>query len=201
MKEFLKTKPRLKNAIHYIIMDPVLARPRWFIRLFRWLYIKRGRASYIYRSARMDVVPFNRFSLGRRSVIESFTAINNGVGEVRIGDNARIGIGSTVIGPVSIGNNVIIAQHVLISGLNHRYQDVTIPICFQGVETKPVIIQDEAWIGGNVVVLAGISIGKHAVVAAGSVVTRDVEPFTLVAGNPARVIKRRNVYTNNWERL
>lgn len=199
MKKFITSRPWLKKKAHAFLMNPLLARPRWYVRLFRCFYIHRARGSFIYRSARMDVVPFSDFSLGERSIIESYSVINNAVGPVRIGEHTRVGIGSTVIGPVSIGNHVIIAQHVLLSGLNHRYQDSTIPISLQGIQTNPIVIEDEVWIGGNAVILAGVTIGKHAVVAAGAVVTTHVDPYTIVAGNPARAIKRRSIQGNKWE--
>ncbi len=104
-----------------------------------------------------------------------------------------------MIGPLQIGNDVMIAQHVVISALNHGYADVTLPISLQPVTTKPVVIEDEAWIGANAVITAGVRVGKHAVVAAGSVVTKDVLPYSIVAGNPARLIKKYNALTGAWE--
>lgn len=164
-------------------------RPRWYVRLIAPLYQHRGRGSKIYSSVRMDTPPFRRFSLGKRSVVESFSCINNAVGDVTIGDNTRIGMHNTIIGPVSIGNNVIFAQHIVVSALNHNYSDPTLPICQQGVNTKPIVVEDDSWIGAGAILTQGITIGKHSIVAAGAVVTKDVPPYSIVAGIPAKVIK------------
>lgn len=198
IKTYIYRNDRLKRFLHWVLMDPVRTRPRWFIRFFQFLYIKRGRQSVIYRSVRRDLVPFRNFSLGRRSVVESFSVLNNAVGDLVIGDDTRIGIGNTLIGPVTIGNKVNLGQHVLISGLNHNYEDVLETIADQGVRTLPVSIADDVWIGGNVVILPGIHIGKHAVVGAGSVVTKDVAPYTVVVGNPARVVKKWDTEQKKW---
>jgi acetyltransferase-like isoleucine patch superfamily enzyme len=92
------------------------------------------------------------------------------------------------------------AQHVVISGLNHGYEDCTMPPSLQPVKTAPVTIGDAVWIGANAVILPGVSLGTHVVVGAGSVVTKDVADFCVVAGNPARVIRRYNPAAGGWER-
>jgi len=133
-------------------------------------------------------------------VIEDFSTINNGVGPVVIGDHTLIGIGCVVIGPVTFGHNIILAQNIVISGLNHNYEDPDLPIVQQNVYTKLIRIEDDCWIGANAVITAGVTIGKHSVVAAGSVVTKDVPPFSIAAGNPAKIIKQYNAETKSWER-
>jgi len=70
----------------------------------------------------------------------------------------------------------------------------------QKVTTKPIVIEDEAWIGANAVITAGVTVGKHSVVAAGAVVTKDIPPYSIAVGNPARVIKRYNFETGIWEK-
>ena len=137
----------------------------------------------------MDTPPYRRFSLGRQSVIESFCCINNAVGDIVIGDHTRIGIHNTIIGPVAIGSHVNLAQGITVTALNHNFEDAEKRIDEQGVSTKQVVIGDDVWIGANVVVLPGVTIGMHCVVAAGAVVTKDVPPHSLVAGVPAKIIK------------
>ena len=188
----MKQSPRLKRLLDRIIMNQRDARPRWYIRVLAPLYQQRGRGSKIYSSVRMDTPPYRRFVLGRSSVVESFSCINNAVGDVVIGDCTRIGLHNTIIGPVSIGHHVNLAQGVTVTALNHNYADATRRIDEQGVTTKPVTIADDVWIGAGAVVLPGVTIGQHAVVAAGAVVTNDVPEFCLVGGVPAKIIKKKN---------
>ena len=190
IREGLKSNPRVKSLLDFLIMNQRDARPRWYVRLLAPLYQHRECGSKIYRSVRMDTPPYRRFWLGRRSVIESYCCINNAVGDVTIGDYSRIGIHCTVIGPVCIGHHVNLAQGITVTALNHNFNDTNRRIDEQGVTTKPVVIGDDVWIGANAVILPGVSIGSHAVIAAGAVVTSDVEDYTVVGGVPAKVIKK-----------
>lgn len=191
-RQKLKDSPRLKKTADWLIMNQRDARPRWYIRLLAPLYQHRGKGSKIYHSVRMDTPPYRHFSLGRRSVVESFSCINNAVGDVIIGDHTRIGLHNTIIGPVTIGHHVNLAQGITVTALNHNFSDVGRRIDEQGVSTRQVTIGDDVWIGANAVVLPGVSIGSHCVVAAGAVVTHDVPDHTVVAGVPSRIIKSLN---------
>ena len=189
IRQRISQSARLKKWIDYLVMNPVQTRPRWYVRLLAPLYQHRGRGSVVHRSVRMDTPPYRRFSLGRESVVESFSCINNAVGDVVIGDHTRIGLHNTIIGPVTIGSHVNLAQGVTVTALNHNFGDADLRIDQQGVATKEVVIADDVWIGAHAVILPGVSIGTHAVVAAGAVVTKDVPPHTLVAGVPARIVR------------
>jgi acetyltransferase-like isoleucine patch superfamily enzyme len=138
----------------------------------------------------MDTPPYRRFSLGEKSVVESFSCINNAVGDVVIGHHTRIGLHNTIIGPVSIGNHVNLAQGITVTALNHNFFDPFQPIDEQGVTTSSVIIEDDVWVGANAVILPGVTIGRHSVIAAGAVVTHDVPEGSLVAGVPAKIKKK-----------
>lgn len=190
MSNRLNHNPKLKHALDWLIMNQRDARPRWYVRLLAPLYQHRGRHSKIYFSVRMDTPPYRRFSLGRHSVVESFSCINNAVGDVVIGDYTRIGLHNTVIGPVTIGSHVNIAQGVTVTALNHNYDKPGIRIDQQGITTRPVTIGNDVWIGTRAVILPGVTIGSHCVVAAGAVVTTDVPDNTLVAGIPAKTIRK-----------
>lgn len=185
-----KENPKLKKLVDWMIMNQVQTRPRWFIRMLAPLYQHRGKHSVVHRSARMDTPPYRKFSLGDYSVIESFACINNAVGDVIIGNHTRIGLHNTIIGPVTIGNHVNLAQGITVTALNHNFEDSDKRIDEQGVSTTPVVIEDDIWIGANAVILPGVTIGNHSVVAAGAVVTKNVPPHSLVAGVPARIIKQ-----------
>lgn len=190
VRERFKVNPKMKRFVDWLIMNQVETRPRWFIRMLAPLYQHRGKHSVIHRSARMDTPPYRKFSLGDYSVIESFACINNAVGDVIIGDHTRIGLHNTIIGPVTIGNHVNLAQGITVTALNHNFDDSDKRIDEQGVSTTPVVIEDDIWIGANAVILPGVTIGHHSVVAAGAVVTKNVPPHSLVAGVPAKIIKQ-----------
>ncbi|MBW8331762.1 MAG: acyltransferase [Prolixibacteraceae bacterium] len=108
---------------------------------------------------------------------------------------------NVLIGPVTIGNDVMLAQNIVLSGLNHGYEDINIVPHKQPVTKKKITLEDEVWIGANSVVVAGVTIGKHSVIAAGSVVTKNIPPYSVAVGNPARVIKQYNPQTGIWERV
>ena len=190
VRERFNRNPKWKKFLDWVIMNQVETRPRWFIRLLAPLYQHRGRHSVIHHSVRMDTPPYRKFSLGDYPVVESYACINNAVGDVMIGDHTRIGLHNTIIGPVIIGCHVNLAQGITITALNHNFEDSEKRIDEQGVSTSTVIIEDDIWIGANAVVLPGVTIGHHSVVAAGAVVTKDVPPHSLVAGVPAKVIKQ-----------
>lgn len=197
----IKSKPALKKFVHYLLIPRGQARPRLWVTWFVNPFIhKKGKGSVIRSQSRIDVLPFNRFELGAGSTIEDFCTINNGVGDVIIGSGSRVGIGNVIIGPVEIGNNVICAQNIVMSGLNHGYEDIHTPILKQAISTAPIRIGDDSWIGANAVITAGVKIGKHCVVAGGAVVTKDVPDFTIVGGNPAKILKQYNAESGNWER-
>ena len=189
IREMLKSNGGIKRMVDLLIMNQRLTRPRWYVRLLAPLYQHRAFSAKIYSSVRMDTPPYRRFSIGKRSVVESFSCINNAVGDVVIGDYTRIGLHCTVIGPVTIGNNVNLAQGITVSALNHNFEDTRLRIDEQGVNTSEIIIDDDVWIGANAVITAGVHIGRHSVVAAGAVVTKDVPEYSVVGGVPAKVIR------------
>ncbi len=125
-------------------------------------------------------------------------AINVGKGAVFssklvIGDNSGIGDRCELLGRVSIGNNVLMAPEVIIYTRNHNFSDRNKTILEQGTGAEqPVFIADDVWIGRRAMILPGVNIGEGAVIAAGAVVVKDVPPYAVVGGVPARVIKYRN---------
>jgi len=103
---------------------------------------------------------------------------------------------------VKIGNNVLFAGYVHITDHSHGYEDIEKPISKQHLISKgPVIIEDDCWLGFNCEVLSGVHIGKHSIVAARAVVTKDVPPYSIVAGNPAKVDKQYNFESKKWEKV
>lgn len=188
--------------MHKLLIPNNQHRPRWWVRTFlNPLIHHKGKGSIVRWRTRMDILPFNKFLLGEKSVIEDFATINNGVGDILIGNDSTIGMGNVIIGPIKIGNHVILAQHVVASGLNHGYEDVNIPPALQKVNTQQIVIEDDVWIGANSVITAGVTIGKHAIIGAGSVVTKDIAPFSIAVGNPAKVIKKYSFELKEWVKV
>lgn len=124
--------------------------------------------------------------------------------EIIIGNNVCIGIRNSfaAINKIQIGNNVLFAGFVHITDHSHGYEDVDKPITVQQLIQKgPVIIEDDCWLGFSSEILSGVHIGKHSIVAARAVVTKDVPPYCIVAGNPARIVKQYNFKTKIWENI
>jgi acetyltransferase-like isoleucine patch superfamily enzyme len=202
LKVRIKNNPSLKKLVHRMLIPKGGAAPRLWVKLFLNPFLhKRGQGSTIRRRTRIDVLPFNRFELGANSTIEDFCTINNGVGDVIIGNNSLVGMSNVIIGPVTIGNDVILAQNIVVSALNHEYRDVTQPIHAQKILTAPIVIENECWIAANAVITSGVTVGKHSVVAANAVVTKNVPPYSVVAGNPARIIKKYDFDLKDWVRV
>jgi acetyltransferase-like isoleucine patch superfamily enzyme len=198
----LKSRPRIKKLMLFLLVPKNQARPRLWVKLFvNPLKHKKGKHSTIRWRTRIDVFPWNKFILGNDSTIEDYSTINNGVGAVIIGDRTRIGMSNVIIGPVTIGNDIMFAQNIVLSGLNHGYEDIDIPPTKQKTTMAEIVVEDEVWIGANAVVVAGVRIGKHSVIAAGSVVTKNVPPYSIVGGNPAKLLKQYNQETKTWERI
>lgn len=202
IQQIIKQHRSLKKLVHYLLIPKGQARPRTWVRIFvNPFFHKKGKGAIVRKYTRMDVLPFQEFSIGAYSIVEDFATINNGVGPVHIGANTLIGIGNVVIGPVQIGDNVILAQNIVVSGLNHQYKNIEIPVSQQEVSTKQITIGNDSWIGANAVITAGSTIGKHCVIGAGAVVTGNIADYSIAVGNPARVIKQYNFSSQTWEKV
>lgn len=112
-------------------------------------------------------------------------------GEVKIGDRCYFNRGCYVVSheQLLIGDDCIFGQRVSIHDQDHRLEPVDVPPGERGYDSSPVIIEDNVWVGADAIILRGVTIGYGSVVAAGSIVTKDVPPKSLVAGVPAKVIK------------
>ncbi|MEM9824666.1 MAG: acyltransferase [Bacteroidota bacterium] len=202
LKSTIKASPLLNKLAHFLLKPTGQYRPRWWIRnLVNPFRHRWGHKTVVGRYARMDLMPYNDFEIGAQCLVEDFATINNAVGPVSIGDRTLVGISSVVIGPVSLGNDILLAQHVVLSGLNHNFKDPKRPIKDQGVSMQAISVEDGVWIGANAVITSGVRIGKNSVVAGGSVVTKDVPPYSVVAGNPAKILKQYNPETEEWENM
>lgn len=121
-------------------------------------------------------------------------------GNVDIGEHSSVQTGSIFIGYgdretraglITLGHHVRIAPFVQIIASNHRFEDLTRPISQQGHHLAPITIEDDVWVAGRVIITAGVHIGHGSILAAGSVVTKSVPPLSLMAGIPAKLLRRR----------
>lgn len=146
--------------------------------------------SQVFRRVREVICRQFFASMGENINIGSAVFVADGA-HIHIGSNSGIGSGSRVYGAI-IGNDVIVGPSVVFFKDNHRSSDLDIPIRVQGfTEIRLPVVEDWAWIGERVMILPGRRIGKGAIVGAGAVVTRDVRPFEVVGGNPARTLGQR----------
>ena len=198
----LDNHPKLKSFLHYLLVHPYTSRPRWWARTFIIPFvIKRGTGSIIRRKARLDIIPSKKITLGKKSVIEDYTIINNGMGDIFIGDYTHVTSRVKLVGPVTLGNYVTIGSGAQITGLTHNYLDVTRPIAKQGVTPNRTVVEDDVWIGGNSCINQGITIGTHSIIASGSVVTKNVPPYSVVGGNPARILRQYDFEKQEWTKI
>jgi acetyltransferase-like isoleucine patch superfamily enzyme len=113
---------------------------------------------------------------------------------VFIGDHCYLGAGVRLYAwneRITIGSHVLTSADVLIITRNHNFGALDVPIASQGYTDAPIAVEDDVWIGFRAIILAGVTIGRGSVVAANAVVTKDVEPYSIVGGVPARVIGKR----------
>lgn len=168
-------------------------------------FLIKNPSIYIHKSAIIRVNSYDNITLGANSSIGAFSIIivsNDRISKnsfknsnLSIGSHTYIGEGNNIRaagGNIIIGNDCLISQYVTIVASNHDIKK-EIPIREQAWSTKNnfVIINDDVWIGAGSIILPGVNIGKGAVIAAGSVVTKSIPDYAIVAGNPAKVLKYR----------
>lgn len=164
---------------------------RFFIFYFfnKYKFISFGFPNLMYRNVTID----NKkcISIGKNNTF----AYNCYLSPLKlsIGNNNWIGVNNVLIGKILIGSNVMTGPNVLIAGANHSYENLSKPMNKGKIIVKGIIIEDDVWIGGNSTILDGIIIKKGSIIGAGSVVTKNVEEYSIVVGNPAKEIgNRRN---------
>lgn len=109
-----------------------------------------------------------------------------------LGNNSGLGINCDISGPVVIGDNVMMGPEVVIYTTNHEHDRIDVPMIEQGIAMpRKVTIGDDVWIGRRVIILPGVTIGRGSIIGAGAVVAKDIPPYSVAVGNPARVVKAR----------
>lgn len=174
-----------------------------FFFCFIMLFVKR---SYVITPLQIDGK--KNITIGRNVTVSSKSwlaamQLTGNKAELIIEDGACIGHFAHIYATKSIhiGKKVLIADKVYISDNLHGYEDVNMPIMEQEIVQKnPVSIGDNSWIGENVCII-GASIGKHCVIGANAVVTKNIPDYCVAVGNPAKIIKKYNFDKNKWERV
>lgn len=145
-----------------------------------------GEACFV--SPQAIVLP-DQLTLGDRSYIAGGAIVRST--RLVTGSDCSINSYSVLSGDITMGNGVRIASHASLYGFNHGYAVTDVPVFRQPLTVKGIVIEDDVWIGANAVILDGVRIGSHSIVAAGAIVTRDVPAYSIVGGNPARLIRSR----------
>ena len=127
--------------------------------------------------------------MGTSNITDGVTIVNPT--KVSIGDNVSIHPYTYLLGKITIGNYVGIASKCSIIAETHNIADISIPYKLQGIEDQPVSIGNSVWIGAHSIILGNSKIGDGVIISAGSVVSGEIPPYSVVMGNPARVFFNR----------
>jgi len=145
---------------------------------------------WLWRAIRCRVAQGMLADAGQGINVESKAYIGKG-SNIRVGENSGIGYRCYLQGDITIGRDVLMAPEVIIITRSHGHDRVDIPMREQGSFDRPVIIEDDVWIGTRAIILPGVRIGKGSIIGCGAVITCDVAPFSIMGGVPARLIKKR----------
>ena len=164
---------------------------------YKDLYI--GRHVTLYGDIRLndhiriydDVKIKGKVTIGQHCSVSENVEIRTLFSTIDIGDYCSVNRNSIIIGKVKIGHKVMIAPNSVIVGSNHIFDDTHIAIKDQGVSSLGIHIENDVWIGANVTVLDGVTIGAGSIIGAGSTVTKDIPSYSVAVGNPCKVIKSR----------
>ncbi len=186
-----------------------------------YLLICLFKTKFVFKNARLIRFPIDirgkknievgkRFTTGKYCRLEVLVLDKTNKPDLTIGDNVQMNdsVHIAVVNKVTIGNDVLIASKVFITDHNHgNYaegspQDAPTTIPYnRKIISNPVVIGDRVWLGEHVCVLPGVIIGEGSIVGSLSVVTKNIPPNCIAAGNPAKIIKRFNFKNNTWEKV
>lgn len=172
----------------------------------------KNKKGFIYIGVRSKLVNAKRMLFGSNVSImpDNMLVCLNDKCNLIIGDGVEIGMYSRIgcLNYVEIGDNVFTGPHVFIADYNHEYRNIDVPIKAQGNMVVPryefsgggIRIGADTWIGTNSVIVGTVTVGKHCVIGANSVVTHDIPDYCVAVGSPCRVVKKNNFETNSWEK-
>jgi len=155
--------------------------------------IKIGQQVFLHGKATISSRGQGRIEIGDACHIHAHAMLVAQGGSIKLGQ--RVSINPFCIlyghGGLTIGNNVLIASHCTIVPANHRFEELHKPINQQGETRQGITIEDNVWIGSHVTILDGVTIGTGSIIAAGAVVTKNVAPYSVYGGVPAKLLKQR----------
>jgi acetyltransferase-like isoleucine patch superfamily enzyme len=159
-------------------------------------HVRLGRGSYLDHGSYLHACPAG-ITIGDESFVMKNAILHvynfRGLPHAGITIGKRSLIGEACVlrgqGGITIGDDVFLAPLVQMLAVNHVFHDTTRPISLQGITCQGIIVEDGAWIGSGAIILDGTRIGRNAVVGAGAVVTKDVPPYSIAVGNPARIVR------------
>ncbi len=184
----------VKNTGTNVFISPkAIIKHGYKIRLGNNVFVESGAMLSVDREGSSFI------NIGANSYIYSNCVIKAADGWIKIGNDCSInefailfGGGGLGGGGLEIGNDVRIAAHVKIVPMNHIYEDPKTPIRLQKIKAIGIKIEDDVWLGVGSAILDGVTIGKGSVIGAGAVVTKDIPPYSIAVGVPAKVIKKRH---------
>lgn len=164
-------------------------------------HIRLGRGAYLDQNTYLHACP-DGIEIGANTLVMHGAVLHvynfRGLPHagIKIGRDSLVGEYSVIRGQggVSIGDRVYTSPFTQIIAVNHIFDDPNRPFIEQGITAEGIIIEDDVWLGAGAIITDGVRVGKGAVVAAGAVVTKDVPPHTIVAGVPAKIIKKIGEY-------
>jgi acetyltransferase-like isoleucine patch superfamily enzyme len=164
------------------------------IRLGKGVYLDHG--VYLHALPQGIIIDDNTFIM-HHTTLHVFNFRNLPQAGIKIGKNCFLGEFNVIRaqGGVQIGNNVYTGPMVQMVAVNHVYQDPNRPIREQGITAQGIVIEDDVWIGANATIVDGVTIGRGSIIGAGAVVTRDIPPYSIAIGAPAKPVKDRRELT------
>lgn len=179
MDGVVNLKMKMKKAIGKVLYDSIAIR----------LPYSESKLNFGSKKIRIFCAKLIGVQCGSNINIEKGARFSS---DLIIGNNSGVGVNSLIGNQVNIGNDVMMGPECFIYTSNHRFDNLAIPMIQQGMsKIVPVVIKDDVWIGARVTILPGVKVGKGSIIAAGSVITKDVPEYAIVGGTPGRVLKLR----------
>ena len=191
---------RLKRLYHIIVKRDIVT------ALYTKKFEKFGHDSVLYHPlcirGRENICIGNQTTILNGVRMQVYNDLTGKQSKIKIGDNCYIGYNNTFLagGNITLEDGVLMASNILISSENHSINPESPDYYMnQKLSCAPIIVGEGTWIGEKVSILSGVTIGKKCVIGAGSIVTKDIPDFSIAVGSPAKVIKKYNFNTHEWE--